>query len=840
MTTRDTEKTRPSEKKDVAISKIQEKSILAKARERLVEGPFAKTILLVILVAGIASFLLLPKEKSIVKDFVLGKIARSDVKAMRDLVIVDEETTERKRTEAEASVKNVYDFSLDIRTNVLKKVADAFSLIREDVVHEQEELAIDKKARMGKARETKRLTFRRRKELKAAIKKTYLEKKSFFQDTLGIELTDNQYASLIKDNFNYEIANAINYLLGLIMQDMIIIDRELLDKDKKQGITVHYQFKENKKTKLLDNLDAIIDLKLARKKVSDWANSHSFFPKLSKESKAVVVLISQKIIKPNFSFNQASTLSEKMKVKESVKKSTVNIQKGEIIIRKGDKVTDSHLVILNGIERQERGATRYTLFFGFVCFFILIIILIHTVFRKFVPGYRIRFKDLIFLGLLLIFTILLVQLSTFLSKSIYDNFPIIPLDAYKFGIPFFAAVLLVGLVLSSEIAIAFTFLLAITMGLTADFNDILSENSFLYACYAFVGCLIAVYKTTQANQRLTVIKGGVFIGLFNIIAIVVFSFIENKIIFLAPASDAAYTLLVGFLGGLFSSIIVLGVAPIIEAVGYTTNIKLLELANTDHPLLAKLAIQAPGTNHHSFVVGRLAEAASESIGANSLLAKVACLYHDIGKVEKPGYFIENQIGNENKHEKLTPRMSALIIIAHVKDGLELAKKYKLPKVISDIIPQHHGTSLISYFYSKAKQQEKPDMDAVNENDYRYPGSKPKTKEAGIIMLADATEAATRSLTEPNAPRIKGVVTLIINKAFSDGQLDECDLTFKELNIIAESFTKVLTTSIYHHRIDYPSTPGPSISIVKKTTNENSNNKQNQKKNTKPQTFNGSS
>jgi putative nucleotidyltransferase with HDIG domain len=229
---------------------------------------------------------------------------------------------------------------------------------------------------------------------------------------------------------------------------------------------------------------------------------------------------------------------------------------------------------------------------------------------------------------------------------------------------------------------------------------------------------------------------------------------------------------------------------------------LLERASMDQPLLRELTVQAPGTYHHSIIVGNMVEAAAEAIGAKPLLARVSAYYHDIGKIQKPLYFIENQMGGENKHEKLAPSMSSLILIAHIKDGVEMARRARLEEPIVDIIQQHHGTRLISFFYQKALDQKGGDPAAVSMEDFRYPGPKPQTKEAGLVMLADAIEAASRTLIDPTPARIQGLVSRIINQTFADGQLDECELTLKDLNQIAAAFNKILN-GIFHHRIEYP-------------------------------------
>jgi hypothetical protein len=234
---------------------------------------------------------------------------------------------------------------------------------------------------------------------------------------------------------------------------------------------------------------------------------------------------------------------------------------------------------------------------------------------------------------------------------------------------------------------------------------------------------------------------------------------------------------------------------------YSSNIRLLELLNLDQPVLRELMLIAPGTYHHAMVVGQMVEAAAETIGANPILAKAAAYYHDIGKIKKPAYFVENQTGGENKHEKLAPSMSSLILISHVKDGVDLARKHKLGEGITEIIRQHHGTNLISYFFHKAKTQA-ANPNQVNIEDYRYPGPRPQTKEAGLVLLADQVEASSRTLTDPTPARIQGMVQKIVNNVFVDGQLDECELTLKDLHHIARSFNKILG-GIFHQRIHYP-------------------------------------
>ena len=311
--------------------------------------------------------------------------------------------------------------------------------------------------------------------------------------------------------------------------------------------------------------------------------------------------------------------------------------------------------------------------------------------------------------------------------------------------------------------------------------------------------MAASYRIVDCRERSACFKVGFFLGVVNIAVIIFLGLLYEKIF----TFNTLISLMMGFLGGIVSGILVAGLTPLFENLfHYTTDIKLLELANLNQPVFQRMIVEAPGTYHHSIIVASLVEAAAETIGANSLLTKVSAYYHDIGKMKKPQYFIENQQNYDNKHDKLTPKMSSLVIISHVKDGCELAGNLKLGAEIVNIIRQHHGTSLVTFFYEKAKKDKDRSIRSLPETDFRYPGPKPQTREAGLVLLGDVLEASSRSLSNPTPARIKTLVRERIERVFSDGQLDECELTLHDLNKIAESFTMILN-GIFHHRIDYP-------------------------------------
>ncbi len=358
--------------------------------------------------------------------------------------------------------------------------------------------------------------------------------------------------------------------------------------------------------------------------------------------------------------------------------------------------------------------------------------------------------------------------------------------------PFAVGAMLVRIVLNSEVTVFFSFLAALLVG-------ILFGNNLLLTFYTFVGSLTAAHWVRHCKERATLYRASFRLSVVNVLAVISIHFLAGHGFDLQLIYKSGF----GLLNGFICAVIVIGTIPLVEYLfKYTTDIKLLELANMHSPVLRELMIQAPGTYHHSVVVGNLVEAAAEEIGVNPLLCRVAAYYHDIGKTRKPLYFIENIGAGENRHDKLTPSMSALILIAHLKDGVEIAREQKLGEEIVDILRQHHGTALMKFFYDKAKNQVNADVQQVSERDYRYPGPKPQTREAALIMLADAVEAASRTLTDPTSARIRGMVQKIINNIFIDGQLEECELTLKDMHLIAKSF-EIILGGIFHHRVDYP-------------------------------------
>ncbi|HEX2967308.1 MAG TPA: HDIG domain-containing protein [Syntrophorhabdaceae bacterium] len=468
--------------------------------------------------------------------------------------------------------------------------------------------------------------------------------------------------------------------------------------------------------------------------------------------------------------------------------SGTELKRGEIVVRDGARITEEDLEKLAAIRElnRETGFTLTNVLSLWMVLFLIITILIEFAERN-IKKFLLSRKDLLFCTVFTIFSVLLVKSCALVFQyyapgNVRQLFYIIPV--FLFGIT-------MRIVLFSEAAFIFSaiFSLAVAFGF---------ENSLPVFLYALVGNTLAAHFSGRCENRNIILRAGVFTALIMaFITVLLDGFLHRQLMDI----PIRFTFLL--ISGVASSFIALGVLPVVEAVfDYTTDIKLLELANLENPLLEQMMLNAPGTYHHSIVVGNLSKAAAESIGAHPLLTRVAAYYHDIGKLKMPHYFIENVADRDDAHKGLTPSMSALIILSHVKEGAELAAEHKLGTKITDIIRQHHGTSLVSYFYNKAKEQEDPGLHVIEEKDFRYAGPKPQTKEAGIIMLADAVEAASRTLEDPTPKRIVTHVQTVIENIFLDGQLDDCELTLKDLHAIQKSFITIFT-GIFHQRIEYP-------------------------------------
>lgn len=514
------------------------------------------------------------------------------------------------------------------------------------------------------------------------------------------------------------------------------------------------------------------DLPLAKATLAEKVGAE----KGSSAFKQVLSVLTEAVLQPNLVYNEEATERRRLEARDSIQPVEKTIWQNTVIVREGDPITSEHLQILKALGLLQQ-RTHWTAVLGVALVVAFLMVLTWAYLWFLSPKVIESYKLLLLLALIAVGTLALERI-----------FLLIPTDVAAKFFPAAAASLLVAILLDGRLAILTAAELALLCAIMAG-----SELSF--AVEAVAGSLAGILAVQKVSQRSDLIKAGLFVGGANVCIAWALGLIAN-----AKPLEIVVDSAAGLLNGLLAAILAIGLLPFVEtAFGITTPIRLLELANPNHPLLKRLLFEAPGTYHHSILVGNLAEAAADAVGADTLLVRVASYYHDVGKIKRPEFFIENQLLTCNPHDKMSPSLSALVITSHIKEGLELAREYKLPSAITEILRQHHGTTLVSYFYHQAAAGAE---DTVSEDSFRYDGPIPQTKEAALVMLADAAEAAVRSLTEPTLGKIEGLIRKIIKDRLHDGQLDQSDLTLRDLDKTAEAFTKVLT-GIYHHRVPYP-------------------------------------
>jgi putative nucleotidyltransferase with HDIG domain len=484
--------------------------------------------------------------------------------------------------------------------------------------------------------------------------------------------------------------------------------------------------------------------------------------------------LTQSLVRPNTFVNRALTDARRAAAANAVP--LVRILKGQTVLTQGQTVTRGDIELLQELGLLNRGFDPGPLAGGLLFSLVAVGAL-----AAYIWGFRrhliTQTSSLVISGAVLVAAVVAAETLTMVPGA---DFVIVP-----------TAAITIAALVDSGVA-------TVTTGVLALMSGILAGTDLTTAMVAFFGGLAGIVGVSRLSARYDVVRVGLMVGLVNLVALVGLDFMDGSSLVEAPVWHQLFW---SFVDGGFAAMLAVGLTPFLEApFGLVTAMRLIELTNPNQPLLRKLLVEAPGTYQHSIMVGNLAEAAAEAVGGNSLLARVGAIYHDVGKVKRPYLFIDNQFGGENPHDRLSPSLSALIIASHVRDGLELARQHNLPPAVRDFIAQHHGTSVIRYFYEKARELDTGE--GVLEEDFRYDGPKPQTKETAIVMLADASEATSRTLKNPTPDAIEDVVRRIIKDRLSDGQLDDADLTLKDLDVIARTFTRVLT-GVFHQRIEYP-------------------------------------
>jgi len=768
-------------------------------------------VLLLLVVSVAAGFVISPglysqQIPALTEDH-LGKPFRANspagFKSGRDYEIRHDAMTEQRRLEARGAVRPVYDLNPEAVDKVRFAMKTAFAEMRrrlavkaaEDSARSGEGEAEVRKPRKPGAPPTPEELERVRKE-REALQGDFQEL-LFGQRDAALEAEDFQ--ALLNNGFSEEAEAATLLLLERAYGSergpvFIGNSREELAREGPQGITVRDVRHSGEQT-LSGAAPGVLDVREAHAELDRFASiPGNLLPDAPGVQRRAVLRLAKRLVRPDLTINIAETSARRLKAAEAVKDAVISLKKGQRVIGDGELVNETHLVILQGMRAQTDRLDLIQLQVGGTGLVALLIaasfVFCRTAFRRFRPTR----KDGVLLGALLVLMLGLLQVWVSIADAVQDRYEVLPIEALYYAFPIAAGAMLVRFILSEESSLFFAVVLACLAG-------VMLGNSLSFGVYALVGALVASDRITRARDRVGIFKAGLVTGLVNGVAVLFLFLGEGK----GLSGDTLLTALFACVGAALAvPVMVMALTPLIEATfGYASDIKLLELANLNHPALKELIVQAPGTYHHSIIIGTLVENAAEAIGANPLLARSCAYYHDIGKGRNPLYFGENQKG-ENRHDTMAPAMSAVIIKRHVTEGLEMARQYRLPKLVADAIPQHHGTRLVGYFFHKAvKEQEgKENAQPIDESIFRYPGPKPQFREAALVMIADAVEASTRAMAEPTTPKLQAQVQKMINLIFAEGQLDECDLTLKDLHLISSSFLHTLK-GIYHARPEYP-------------------------------------
>lgn len=711
--------------------------------------------ILLVVTAIILTFIIFPRQEFMSVRHEAGDIASTDIRATRDHLLEDRALTERKRREAEDAVPFAYSFDQQAAAELVTRFEQALVVLREAAAHreEAEQTSVDQALR----------------------------------DIFGFTPSRTEIAALMRLGSSSELIGQVSQLAERLYSHKIIADKRRFAADSSHGIMLV----DSRSGEPLGTMEYVVtplsveEAGAALKEIRIVAGGVS-----SRETDAIKGLVA-KAAKPNLSFNEDLTIRNRMQARESVRPSFIQVKRGEMIVRVGERITEDQAQKLQMLFAARHGTHHLFTAIGIMGLVLVLFYFPYRFARKNIRKFNPTSKDLLLIALITVGLFFVFKIGMTVSAALGTPFPSIDTHDYFYLFPFAVGPMIIRIILNSEVAMVYA-------AITAPLLGIMFNNSLFVVVYALLGGIAGAHGVRHCKDRSRIYTAGLKVSVVNLAMAFSFQVMGDSFLTIQTLWSVGFALA----GGLLCSAIVTGVIPLVETVfHYVTDIKLLELSNLNSPVLRELMVRAPGTYHHSVLVGNLVEAAAEAINANPLLARVAAYYHDIGKISKPQYFIENVGGGENRHDKLSPNMSALILISHVKEGVELAREHRLGRPIIDIIRQSHGTALISFFYGKAKNVATEEQ-AVDERDFRYPGPKPQTREAGLVMLADCVEAASRTLADPTPARIQGLVQKIINNIFIDGQLDECELTLKNLHEIAKSFNQILA-GIYHHRIDYP-------------------------------------
>lgn len=746
---------------------------------------------------AVSAAIFIPSAQIASEKFAVGEIANRSVYAISDMAVEDKAETDKKRELAADSVRDLYDLDAGMAGFIGDKIKRAFSTVREGymknvpaayefVMHEFDEKEMMEFGRGDDAKEKRRAAYHdslRDYERSAGF--AGLEKQ--FWETLEMEPTKEAAAAVLASHYRPAVAEWLSTLVSEALQSGIVPNKSQLPVSSRFGIT-ELNAQTGEKIGTLDYQD-ILDVRetslFVRARLSEMMASQPL------SLQKAVVGIAEKEARPNLVFNRVKTLELKKRTRDLVQPVFHKVKKGELIVREGEIITPEHMAKIALLRSGLNFAAKAQAAGGALIFVALAIFSCAFYVKKYMAEFMEERANTVLLAALLVAQAGFFRMFVSGAELFSAQNPGVSASSYLYAAPYALAPFIAAIFFTPEVVMITAVFGALSAG-------VLLNPVHHNVLFAFTGGLVAVFQVGSFTRRSDVWRAGMRLTAVNFAAIAMIQMLDGRLFMRDSFSDFLFCAV-----GVFITVaLALTLTPVIE--GYfpvVSGIKLIELQDLNHPLLAKMALVAPGTYHHSIIVGNLAEDAAEAIGANPLLARVGSYFHDIGKIYKPEYFIENQRDGVNRHDTLNPSMSALIITSHVSKGLEMAKEHKLVPQIQAMIVEHHGTSLIKYFYRRAEEMEK-DGQGVSDQNFRYPGRKPRTKESAIVALADSVEAATRSLKDPAPSRLRQTVSKIINDRFVSGELDDSHLTLSDLNKIGDSFERILH-GIFHYRVVYP-------------------------------------
>ena len=708
-------------------------------------------------------------------DHQAGKVAEYTVRADHRFNFLDRTATENRRLEAEEKVPPVFVLD-DVQPRVLERRAAGLFQRGRDIAARS---ALQSQGGAGVSPPQREL------DLDAL--------KGEFQEFFSLPDDAPFWPELLAWRFDETLEkSALELALEIMTQGLLPDGLDLPPDSAARPVTVVTL--SSRAEYVIPSLWAVMDSREMRRHLDIRARKLAV--EYGPDEVQLIIALARGMIQPNLTLDDQETQARLRRASAEVKDVYVDVQPGEVIVQEGTVIDADALGKIRAMRSgQVRGLhwlPRFTgLFLSLFIFYGACLGLSHLDSQeRFVPP---PLPVQVFIALTLLSVAVAAHTAIVFGKSLSWDFDFVDNHTMFYAVPFPAAAMLTGIFFGARPAAVMAVMASVTAAAV-----IPGEGRLMVTLYIYNGSVAAAMALRKMNERQRLVPAAFLVMAVNVLTLLGLTLFNDS----DWGRHTANNFLAAAVCGLFAGVLSSGLIPVIELLfGLNTNFKMLELGNLDRPILRELMLSAPGTYHHSVIVGAMVEAAAEAIGANPHLAKVGAYYHDIGKMKKPLYFVENQSG-ENRHDTLAPSMSALVLIGHIREGVELARANRLPQSLIDIIEQHHGVSLMGFFYHKAKEQHQEGQPEVNEGDFRYPGPKPRGPEAGLVMLGDICEAATRSLAEPNPAKIKSLVRTLVNQIFSDGQLDECDLKTSEISVVIQTFTTILI-GIYHHRVAYP-------------------------------------